>query len=142
LCVWTLSDKRLKFTIADKPGYSTISRFTDYDNHYLERCTNSKEIIVSTISLNDLCEKFNAPNFISYLSVDTEGSELEILREFDFAKYQILFLTCEHNKTQNRVEIYNFLIKKGFRRVMFREESGEDSFVNLHYVEETEINRN
>ena len=38
--------------------------------------------------MNDLLEKYNAPLFIDYLSLDTEGSELEILKFIDFKKYK------------------------------------------------------
>jgi hypothetical protein len=34
---------------------------------------------------------------IEYLSIDTEGSELEILEAFDFKCFSISVITCEHN---------------------------------------------
>ena len=92
LCVWSKSGKRLKFTVANNPGYSTISSFRSFDKHASKRTIKSEEIMVSTISLNDLFLKFKVPNSICYLSIDTEGSELDILKEFDFAKYNILFI--------------------------------------------------
>ena len=56
---------------------------------------------VETISLNDLLKKFNAPKYIDYLSIDTEGSEFEILSSLDFSKY-ISVITCEHNYSSKR----------------------------------------
>ncbi len=35
----------------------------------------------------------------SYISVDTEGSEFEILNSFNFSKYQPAVFTFEHNFT-------------------------------------------
>ena len=37
---------------------------------------------VNTISLEDLLEKYKAPTIIDYMSIDTEGSEYEILKKF------------------------------------------------------------
>ena len=72
---------------------------------------------VSTISLNDLLEKYKAPKDIDYLSIDTEGSEYEVLQNFDFEKYNIKIITCEHNYTEIRSKLFNLLTKKGYKRV-------------------------
>ena len=61
---------------------------------------------VPTISLLDLLDIHNAPKFIDYLSIDTEGSEYEILNAFDFNKYKFRVITCEHNFTPMREKIY------------------------------------
>ena len=45
-----------------------------------------------SISLEDLLEKYNAPYVIDFLSIDTEGSEFEILNGFNFKKYKIKFM--------------------------------------------------
>ena len=37
---------------------------------------------IATITLNDLLKEHNAPLEIDYLSIDTEGSEYEILKKF------------------------------------------------------------
>ena len=49
---------------------------------------------------------FNVKN-IDYLSIDTEGSEYEILKAFDFKKYKISIITCEHNFSKDRDKIFN-----------------------------------
>ena len=45
----------------------------------LDSRTKGIKYEVETISLEDFLEKYNAPNIIDYLSIDTEGSEYEIL---------------------------------------------------------------
>ncbi len=72
---------------------------------------------VRTISLNDLLERHGAPSKIDYLSIDTEGSELEILRAFDFEHYAISVITCENNFSSQHSEIYELLTSYGFVRV-------------------------
>jgi hypothetical protein len=76
----------------------------------------SKKYNVETITLNDLLEKYNAPNEIDYLSIDTEGSEYDILRSFNFEKYNIKIITCEHNHSVMREKIFSLLSSKGYKR--------------------------
>jgi hypothetical protein len=71
---------------------------------------------VSTISLADLLGKYNAPKTIDFLSIDTEGSEYEILRNFDFNKYQFRVIACEHNFAPQREKIFALLTEKGYVR--------------------------
>ena len=80
------------------------------------RKTFGKKYKVKTISLIDLLLKYNAPKQIDYLSIDTEGSEFEILNAFDFNLYDIKIITCEHNATLNKKKIYNLLINNGYKR--------------------------
>jgi hypothetical protein len=64
----------------------------------------------------DLLRKFNAPNKIDYLSIDTEGSEFDILEAFDFNDYQFSVITCEHNHTPSREKIFDLLTHNGYSR--------------------------
>jgi len=111
-CVWTESNIQLVFL--EQGVLSTINAFADNDQH--ERKSNNK-YLVNTISLNDLLEKHKAPMFIDYLSIDTEGSEFEILKSLNFNKYKISIITVEHNHTKMRNQIYKLLSKKGYSRV-------------------------
>ena len=77
---------------------------------------NGKIYNVKSISLEDLLKKYNAPINIDYLSIDTEGSEYEILKNFDFQKYRFNIITCEHNYGANRKKIFTLLSKNGYER--------------------------
>ena len=59
--------------------------------------------------------KHNAPYEVDYLSLDTEGSEYEILKNFDFNKLLLKVIIVEHNFTHNREKILNLLTKKGYK---------------------------
>jgi Methyltransferase FkbM domain len=52
---------------------------------------------VKTVSLTDLLYQSKAPSQLNYLSLDTEGSEFEILSAFDFQSYGFNCITVEHN---------------------------------------------
>ena len=73
---------------------------------------------MSTISLLDMLEKYDAPAHIDYLSIDTEGSEFEILSAFDFTRHSFSVITCEHNYTSNREKIHGLLSEHGYTRIM------------------------
>lgn len=116
-CVWKKSDKKLFFRQTEIKEVSTIEYFSNQDRHANFR-KNGKIYEVNTISLIDLLEKFNAPPIIDYLSIDTEGSEFEILENFNFSLYSFRLITCEHNYTENREKIYNLLTSKGYTRIL------------------------
>ena len=117
LCVWSDSDHSLVFNEVEKAEFSTIDTFSssDFDHHARNR-KNSQTYEVKTISLLDLLIKHNAPKIIDYLSIDTEGSEFEILSSFEFSKYQFRVITCEHNFTPEREKIYKLLTSHGYVR--------------------------
>lgn len=106
-------------------GLSGISKHIDC---YKQKVDASKEqIIVKTISFNDLLEKYNAPSFIEYLSLDTEGSEFEILKSFDFNKYTIGLIDIEHNFVEpRRTQIRNLLTSNGYEFI--RENHVDDCY--------------
>jgi FkbM family methyltransferase len=56
-----------------------------------------------------------APRVIDYWSLDTEGSELAILRSFPFDEYTVRVLTVEHNFTPARAAIRELLESRGYR---------------------------
>lgn len=77
-CVWRDSTSTLTFTEAESAELSTISSYNNSDSHRLER-KKGVSYQVSTVSLNDMLAQYDAPKEIDYLSIDTEGSEFEIL---------------------------------------------------------------
>ena len=74
-------------------------------------------INLETISLNDFLIQQKAPTVIDYLSIDTEGSEFEILSAFPFESWDVRLLTVEHNFTPLREEIRTLLSSKGYQCV-------------------------
>jgi FkbM family methyltransferase len=116
-CVWSESGKMLEFNQVADRELSTITRYSDHDKHFAAR-KHGEIYPVETISLNDLLSEHGAPDRIDYLSVDTEGSEFEILAAFDFGRYDVKIITVEHNFTANRDRIASLLQSQGYSRVL------------------------
>jgi hypothetical protein len=85
---------------------------------------------VQTVSLEDLLQEHQVPPKNDYLSIDTEGSEFEILSHFDFAKYEISVITCEHNFTASREKLFDLLTSHGFVRTMQAISNVDDWYVH------------
>lgn len=60
----------------------------------------------------DLFDNIVDQTEIDFLSLDTEGNELKILKTIDFNKYNIKIITLENNEYDSR--FIDFLIPKGF----------------------------
>ena len=94
---------------------------------HLRNClknTNIKTYDVETVSLLDLLNQYNAPKIIDFLSIDTEGCELKILKSLDHKKFKFKYLTCEHNyQDKMRVNLKDYLQSVGYQ---FHEENGWD----------------
>jgi FkbM family methyltransferase len=114
-CVWRDSNSTLTFNEVNFAEHSTIDAFSSSDVHAKTRRHGNK-YNVNTISLEDMLDKYKAPREIDYLSIDTEGSEYEILSNFDFRKYQIKIITCEHNFTSDRERICSLLTRNDYVR--------------------------
>ncbi|MEO8560261.1 MAG: FkbM family methyltransferase, partial [Rhodospirillales bacterium] len=95
-CVWSHTGEQLTFNETPQAMLSTIDRFSDRD-YAAESRTGGKKYMVETVSLNDLLAQHDCPSHIDYMSIDTEGSELSILSNFDFAKYDVGIMSVEHN---------------------------------------------
>lgn len=99
-------------------GLSTVTTYIDSDRWGdLRRQGGGETYAVETVTLHDLLRQHSAPSVINYLSLDTEGTEYEILKNFPFENYIFKAITVEHNYTQNRERIYNLLSAVGYSRV-------------------------
>lgn len=127
-CIWTESGVELDFNETDAAQLSTIDIYSNLDFH-AELRESGRKYKVQTLSLNDLLEKYSAPSAIDYLSIDTEGSEFEILKAVDFGKWKFRVITCEHNYTPNRSKIEELLYRNGYKRVLTKISKFDDWYV-------------
>jgi FkbM family methyltransferase len=75
----------------------------------------SKEIIlIESYNLSQILEENNIAH-IDYLSIDTEGSEMSILRTIDFNRFDISVIGIENNTRSNQLE--KFLRPLGYKKI-------------------------
>jgi FkbM family methyltransferase len=129
-CVWRESNKVLTFSETDEGEFSTIGLFDSAESRKRNR-KHGKTYDVSTISLVDLLDKYNAPRIVDFLSIDTEGSEYEILSNCDFKKYQFRVITCEHNFAPQRKSIFSLLTSNGYVRKFEGRSRFDDWYVKI-----------
>lgn len=127
-CVWVRTGEKLVFNQPPIAAHSTIETYAQGDMHADTR-KDGLRYEVETISLLDLLEFWRAPRRIDYLSIDTEGSELDILQSFDFSAYDIRLITVEHNHTEKRQSLFDLLVSKGYRRKFEKLSSVDDWYV-------------
>lgn len=117
-CISSVTGEEAEFIFADVFGGMTD--FADDDKHGERRKAYRDAGHVArlkTISLHDFLEQNGAPRDIDYISVDTEGSEYEILKSFPFEKWNVRCWTIEHNFAPFRDDLYNLMTKHGYQRV-------------------------
>jgi len=112
-CVYSKSGERIEFLATRVGELSRIASIDPQDGH---KRNDHTVVRVETISLNDLLIEGRAPRDIDLLSIDTEGSEYEILSHFDFDSWNIRAIAVEHNRTKTRDSIFELLTRHGYRR--------------------------
>jgi len=97
-CVWKESGLQLQFVVTpDMPEYGGVEARAFADIHGAMRAQSSERVLVQTVTLGDLLREHHAPAHVDYLSVDTEGSELDILQAFDFGGHRVDLISVEHS---------------------------------------------
>ena len=131
-CVHTVSGQKVEFLVTNEPDLSTIKGYGQ-DEHTQKR-KNAKTVVADTISLHDLLDLY-APSIVDYLSIDTEGSEYDILNAYfkGSSDHKINMITVEHNYTPARELLSQLLTENGYIRV-FTEFSRWDDFYILKEI--------
>tara|TARA_B100000029_G_C17409315_1_gene900106 strand:- start:178 stop:876 length:699 start_codon:yes stop_codon:yes gene_type:complete len=116
--VYNKSGLKLMFeNVEDYPELSGLKQNLEEDNnHFLRKKSVTTE--VETISLNELIEQNTSQKNIDYISIDTEGSEYEILKNFNFKKFNVEIFTIEHNYIEKkRNDIFNLMHSNNYTRI-------------------------
>lgn len=109
------TDKSLEFAYA---GHGTSGRLNEYDQQRAKLET-FKTLMVPCFALSSLFDIFQVRH-VSYMSVDTEGSELLALRGFPWGKVSIDVIGVEvitgtPDRKEKEGALYAFLASKGMK---------------------------
>ncbi len=131
-CIWAETGLELDFFVSDVGELSTLNAYRESDKVSMpgltaNRIKSGHNVKVKTTSLNDIFVEFFDSSPIDYMSVDTEGSELAILSNFDFEKFGPSILTIEHNFTALQDEIDALLFTNGYVR-RFKDFTAHDAW--------------
>ncbi len=114
-------------TFIEVTGYaemlSGIKR--NYDKRHINRIDSEiktyggskREIELKIVNVNELLDKHSLHN-IDFCSIDTEGSEFQILRVLEFDRFKINVLTVEANYQIDRLKIRGYLFLKGYTYIV------------------------
>ena len=108
--------------MSDFGSLSTIKDFIESDKISIPvnteiRNKSGKMISVETISLNDVIKEYFDNICPSYISIDTEGSEYEILKSLNLKDFRPKLFTIEHNFTENESKIDEYLFNNNYVRI-------------------------
>lgn len=114
--------------------HGVLSGVTSHiDLHTYVKNEGSVQVKKTTNTLTTLLDAVNAPNVIEYLSLDTEGTEFEILKGLDLEKYKILYMTIEHNfAVEKRKAVREHLEARGY--VYYRENKYDEDFIHKDHL--------
>lgn len=122
-CIYSQTGENMRFISSASGVFSSLKKHSEDDangplaENAAVRMKAYKEIDVRTISLNDVFEDYFNGEPIEYMSVDTEGSEFEILSNFNFAKYHPVVVTVEHNFTDAQAKLDALFNANGYSRI-------------------------
>ena len=103
------------FVLAEQ--FSSFATHAGSDLHSAKR--RGPKVQVETVPTEKLFQDNDVPSFVDFLSIDTEGSELQILKSIDFETRKFGMIAVEHNFVeQRRAEIHEHLVSKGYARVL------------------------
>jgi FkbM family methyltransferase len=124
-CVYARTGTIVEFCETGATELSTIKGFEQ--NDHMGRLRRPVRVHnVETISLDDLITTHFPGRDVDYVSIDTEGSEWEILQNYRFTGRPSIF-TIEHNFLPKRDLVSNLMQKNGYLNV-FRENTGFDDW--------------
>ena len=102
----------------DMPGTSGVvdAMSKSHRSLFYQDQVQRRDIKVKAFPLADLLRKYNAPQFIDYLSMDIEGAEYRALRNFPFDEYRFGCMTIEKG-SKDLLKLRQLILSQGYKLV-------------------------
>lgn len=104
---------------------STLSTFSPYSaNQYIKEGFQLVETInIEVVTLKSIFTTYCINKIVDFITIDTEGSELEILQSNDWKKFRPRVICIEAilpsgKKTKRDTKIEKFLLSKGYKKYL------------------------
>ncbi|MCL2380273.1 MAG: FkbM family methyltransferase [Treponema sp.] len=108
---FAISDKRKQIEFISFPERDTRSGIADTmtPKHIDEakKVSSVKIEIIDTITFNNMMKDFPDVNYIDFLTIDTEGHEMNVLKSINFDKYSFGFIAIEARENSDVVKFMN-----------------------------------
>ena len=123
-CISDRSDLEVAF-IVDQSLDRKVNLYSGIESKLDAHNPKGEKLIKRTKTLPEVLAEFDMPRYIDFLSIDTEGSELDILRGLfprstnkrrrGRCKYKFGIITVEHNgKEPRRTQMRQILVGNGY----------------------------
>ena len=95
-----------------------IGGITEHLDKWKDDAKGAETVELTTVTLDDILRRAQAPSFIHFVSLDIEGAELEALKGVPFDRYAFGSFAIEHNfEEPKRSQILAFMRERGYERV-------------------------
>lgn len=133
-CVSDYEKDSIEFTVVrlndnNTSAISSLNIDTRLIESHYSLITNIEKINVNVKTLNTILREINFPKDIDFISIDTENTELDVLKGIDFNVYNIKLLIIENNFNEPMIEEY--LMKKNFKKIL--RNVVNDFYLNKNY---------
>jgi FkbM family methyltransferase len=98
------------------------------DPRHSRKTTQERSILVDSISLEELLTEVDAPLCIDFLSIDVEGSELDIVDQMASSNRRFRCGCIEHNGRTNDYDAMVSLLDAANYRVIWEDQTSHDLF--------------
>jgi FkbM family methyltransferase len=114
------SDTKVNFLVVEGPAHMLSGIASFMDAHHLNRIKlgiqesggHEETIQIDAISPRTFLARYSITH-IDYLSIDTEGCELEILKHFDLKEIEVKVIGVENGSRSP--ELFNYLNRAGYK---------------------------
>jgi hypothetical protein len=130
-CLWNRDDGLVGFMHVDGNQVELSGIVECFGDHWNRAGYKHSMTTRPTVTLTTLLYQHLAPVRIEFLSLDTEGSEFQILDVHDFDRYRFLTMSVEHNRVEaKRQAVRGLLFSKGYRLSTAVPADVEDYFIH------------
>lgn len=113
--VTSIKDEYIEFRQAGVLGVIESLSSSSHKKRIKKESGDTDLVKVKTSTFDNLMKNYPSITYIDYLSLDVEGSEMDVLKTIDFSKYKFGILTVENNAGPN--EIKDFMEPRGYNLI-------------------------